>query len=605
MDNEKKTFQNISYILKYTLRLDKSIFILFGFYTIILALNPFIGLFLPKFILDEITGNQNILYILLYIFIFFISSSILGFLISYLRGKYEPRIMRLRLLFIEMFNKKVMEIDYKYLEDPDVLNNAQSSLRAVSNNTSGIEGILNHLFGIVGILLSFLGYISIMFTLNPLILLYLFFSVLLTYILAIKEKKFEYSIRNDVSHLERKSGYLLNIMGDFAYGKEIRLYKLSYWLKSKFDIIISSAINLDKKIRKKYLLISIVSILLGLIRDGVAYAYLIYSVINNNMSIGNFSLYFATIVGFNGIMTQFLNSLAEIRSQNLYINDYRKFLDIENTDLERNAETLPIQKPYSIELQNVTFKYPKTDMVVLKNISFKIESGEKLAIVGLNGSGKTTLIKLICRLYIPDEGNILLNGVNINNFSKEDYYKIFSILFQDYKLFAFSIFENTTLTQQQNNILKAKEALKLAGLTNKIETLPKGINTNLYKIFDDEGIELSGGEKQKLALARALYKNGDVIILDEPTASLDPIAESKIYENFNEMTKNKTSVYISHRLSSTKFCDKIIFLENGEIIEYGNHNELMDKKWKYAELFKVQSQYYKMDKGELEYVEEF
>lgn len=604
MDNEKKTFQNISYILKYTLRLDKSIFILFGFYTIILALNPFISLFLPKFILDEITGDQNILYIFLYIFIYFISSSILGFLIPYLRGKYEPRIMRLRLLFIEMFNKKVMEIDYKYLEDPDVLNNAQSSLRAISNNTSGIEGILNHLFGIVGVLLSFLGYISIVFTLNPLILLYLFASVFITYILTIKVKKFEYNIRNDVSHLERKSNYLLGVMSDFAYGKEIRLYKISDWLKSKFDNIISSVINLDKKIRKKYLLISILSILLGLIRDGVAYAYLIYSVINHNMSIGNFSLYFATIVGFNGIMTQFLNSLAEIRSQNLYINDFRKFLDIENTDLERGTQTLPTQKPYSIELQNVTFKYPKTDVVILKNISLKIESGEKLAIVGANGSGKTTLIKLICRLYTPDEGSIMLNGVNINNFNKEDYYKIFSVLFQDYKLFAFSIFENTCLTQKQNNLDKAQESLELAGLMKKIETLEKGINTNLFKIFDDEGIELSGGEKQKLALARALYKNGDVVILDEPTASLDPIAESKIYENFNEMTKNKTSIYISHRLSSTKFCDNIIFLKNGEIVEYGNHDELMNRKGEYAELFRVQSQYYKMDREELKYVEE-
>jgi len=595
--NKTSELKNIQYILDYVFRFDKKLFLVLGIYTIVSALSPFTGLFLPKFILDEITGGKDFLKIVSYILFFFFFSSILGFLVSFLKGKYEPRIMRIRLLFIELLNEKVMDMDYKNLEDPETLNVVQASLRAINNNTTGIEGILNQLFNILGLFLSFLGYISIVLTLNPIILFYLLVSVLFTYILTLKAKKYEYSVRKEVSSLERKADYFIDIMSNFAYGKEIRLYNISDWIMTKFDSTIYKSVVLDKKIKRKYLRVSILSVLFGIIRDGIVYFYLIYRVINSGLSIGDFSLYFTTILGFSGLMSQFLTSIAEIRAQNLYINDYRELMGIENTVANKEIKELPVQKPYSIEFKNVTFKYPKSEKKALKNISLKIQPGEKLAIVGLNGSGKTTLIKLLCGLYVPDEGQILLNGIDINSFTKKEYYKIFSVLFQDFKLFAFSILENITLENSDSNLEKVRNILSLAGLKDKIDGLEKGVSTNLYKIFDDNGIDLSGGEKQKLALARALYKNGDIIILDEPTASLDPISEAEFYENYNYLSKDKTSIYISHRLSSTQFCDKIVLLENGEILEYGTHCELMNKRGKYEELFRMQSQYYEM-KGE-------
>lgn len=593
--NKTNELKNIKYLLRYAFHFDKKLFVLFGGYTIVSALNPFAGLFLPKFILDEVTGEGDFSRILLYILFFFLCSSVLVFLMSFLKGKYEPRIMRLRLLFIELLNEKVMDMDYENLENPDTLNVVQSSLRAINNNTTGIEGILNHLFNIVGIFLSFLGYISIVFTLNPIILFYLLFSVLLTYILTLKAKKYEHSVRKEVSSLERKKDYFVDVMSNFSYGKEIRLYNISDWLMTKLDNTIHKSIALDKKIKRKYFFVSILSVLLGVIRDGIVYIYLIHCVINSDLSIGNFSLYFTTILGFSGLMSQFLTSIAEIRTQNLYINDYRKLMDIENKTYNENTKQLPTQKPYSIEFKNVSFKYPKAEKYALKNISLKIEAGEKLAIVGLNGSGKTTLIKLLCGLYIPYEGQILLNEIDINSFSKNDYHKIFSVMFQDFKLFAFSILENITLENSKRNFVKVDNILSVSGLKNKVDKLKKGVDTNIYKIFDDDGIDLSGGERQKLALARALYKNGDIIILDEPTASLDPISEAEFYEKYNNLSKNKTSIYISHRLSSTQFCDKIVLLENGEIVEYGTHFELLKKQGKYADLFYMQSQYYEME----------
>lgn len=594
MYKEKNSIENIGYIVKNCYKFDKKIFGIFGFYTILIALNPFIGLFLPKYLIDEITGDSNIILIVVYISLFFLLSALFGFLIPYLRGKYEPRIMRLRLLFIEMFNKKVMEIDFEYLEDPTILNDAESSLRAINNNTTGIEGILNNLFNIFGILISFMGYIGIILTLNPFILVYLVLSVFLTYLMTVKVKKHEHSLQNDISQIERKSNYLINTMYDFSYGKEIRLYNISSWISKKFERITGDVIKLNKSIGKKYLTVSNVNILITFVRDSIAYAYLIYSVLFSNMSIGEFTLYFTTIVGFSGVMNSFITLMAELHSQNLYINDYRKFMEIKNAEKVKKQRLLPDKKPYCIKLEDISFKYPQSDVWVLKNVSLKINAGEKISIVGINGSGKTTLIKLICRLYQPTSGRIFLNGIDINEFEILDYYKIFSVLFQDYKLFAFTILQNISLSviQEDVNVNRAKEACTLAGLMDKFESLNKGLNTNLFKIFDDEGIDLSGGEKQKLALARALYRNGDIIILDEPTASLDPISESQIYEKFNQLTKEKTSIYISHRLSSCKFCDKIYLLENGHILEQGSHNSLIEENGRYAELFKLQSQYY-------------
>jgi len=307
-------------------------------------------------------------------------------------------------------------------------------------------------------------------------------------------------------------------------------------------------------------------------------------------------MYFATIAGFAAWMQKILEDMAYINGQNLYLNDFRDFLDISLETQKTNYEDIPKANNYEIEFKKVSFKYPNSERYIFKDLSLKIKNGQRLAIVGVNGAGKTTLIKLLTRLYEPTSGEILLNGINVSKFDIVEYYKLFSVVFQEIKIFAFSISENIALIAKEKiNREKVINSIEKAGIAEKINSLEKGVDTSLLKILDSTGIELSGGENQRLALARALYKDGPVVILDEPTAALDPIAEYNIYNRFNDMIENKTAIFISHRLASTRFCDIIAFFEDGEIQEYGTHEELLSRNGKYAEMFNVQASYYKKE----------
>ena len=305
-------------------------------------------------------------------------------------------------------------------------------------------------------------------------------------------------------------------------------------------------------------------------------------------------MYFSTISGFGDWMKGILEDIANIKAQSMYLDDMREFLEMKDSDEVENPIEIPKDDSYEIEFKNVSFKYPRTERYIYKNLSLKIKKGQRLAIVGINGAGKTTFVKLLCRLYEPTSGEILINGVNIKNFSKEEYFKVLSVVFQEIKTFAFSVAENVSLKDKENtDRSKVLKCIEKAGIKEKIDSLEKGIDTSLLKILDEDGVELSGGENQKLALARALYKNGKIVILDEPTSALDAVAEYNIYKGFDELIGEKTAIYISHRLASTKFCDVIAFFENGEVVEYGTHDELLSKNGKYSEMFNIQSQYYK------------
>lgn len=356
-------------------------------------------------------------------------------------------------------------------------------------------------------------------------------------------------------------------------------------------------LQIEQAIKYRYFMIGIVETILLLIREGVIYIYLIYLYINGGITIGSFMMYLATIAGFAGWMQSVINNIVHLRAQNLYINDLRSFLAIEND--QEKKETLPLPPaPYSIEFRNISFKYPDSADYIYKNFSLLIPAKQRLAIVGPNGAGKTTLIKLLGRLYQPEQGEILLNGINIERFAQQQYYSLLSTVFQEIKILAFSAAENIALAESEGiNRERVQHCLEKAGLDKKIASLKKGINTGMLKFLDREGVELSGGEKQKLALARALYKNGGIVILDEPTAALDALAESNIYNQFNHYFQDKTAIYISHRLASTRFCDQIALIENGVLAEYGTHQELMAGNGKYREMFALQAQYYQEESG--------
>ncbi|MBO3387828.1 ABC transporter ATP-binding protein [Clostridium perfringens] len=599
--NKKKgtLLSNLKYIMGYAWSQDKVLFAQCGVYTILASIAPFIGIFLPKFLIDELLGQRRIEIILMTLIGFFLLSSVVNYSIAWLRCAYSPRVTKIRTDYITMISDKIMKMDFKNTEDPEVLNKIKSVMNAVMSNNTGVEGVYHTLLGLFGRLTAFVGYISIVLFLSPWILLFLIINVLISYALTMRVKKYEYSQKEKAADKDRRTFYVFDTMYDFAYGKDIRIYDLKNILIDKFKKFRGERIDISNDVQEKQLKVKIVDVILLVIRECVVYGYLIYNVLFTGMGIGNFTMYFSTINGFGDWMKGILDDLAYIKAQNMYLDDMREFLEIKSEDKEKTRD-IPIDSSYEIEFKNVSFKYPKTDKYIYKNLSLKIKKGQRLAIVGINGAGKTTFVKLLCRLYEPTSGEILINGVNIKDFSKEEYYKILSVVFQDIKTFAFTVAENVSLENlEEVDREKVLHCIEKAGVGDKINSLQKGIDTSLLKILDGEGVELSGGENQKLALARALYKNGKIVILDEPTSALDAVAEYNIYKGFDELIGDKTAIYISHRLASTKFCDVIAFFENGEIVEYGTHEELLKKNGKYSDMFNIQAQYYKEESGAL------
>lgn len=599
--NKKKgtLLSNLKYIMVYAWSQDKVLFAQCGVYTILASIAPFIGIFLPKFLIDELLGQRRIEIILMTLIGFFLLSSVVNYSIAWLRCAYSPRVTKIRTDYITMISDKIMKMDFKNTEDPEVLNKIKSVMNAVMSNNTGVEGVYHTLLGLFGRLTAFVGYISIVLFLSPWILLFLIINVLISYALTMRVKKYEYSQKEKAADKDRRTFYVFDTMYDFAYGKDIRIYDLKNILIDKFKKFRGGRIDISNDVQEKQLKVKIVDVILLVIREFVVYGYLIYNVLFTGMSIGDFTMYFSTINGFGDWMKGILDDLANIKAQNMYLDDMREFLEIKSEDKEKTRD-IPIDSSYEIEFKNVSFKYPKTDKYIYKNLSLKIKKGQRLAIVGINGAGKTTFVKLLCRLYEPTSGKILINGVNIKDFSKEEYYKILSVVFQDIKTFAFTVAENVSLENLEDvDREKVLHCIEKAGVGDKINSLQKGIDTSLLKILDGEGVELSGGENQKLALARALYKNGKIVILDEPTSALDAVAEYNIYKGFDELIGDKTAIYISHRLASTKFCDVIAFFENGEIVEYGTHEELLKKNGKYSDMFNIQAQYYKEESGAL------
>ncbi len=562
----------------------------FLLFTIVTAILPFIDVFVPKFLVDELLGANRVNQLIVILAGYFIVSSVLNYAYSYLESEYFPRFMVIVFKFGELINEKCMKMDFRYTEDAKILNDIETAKRAAF---ASLE-VLQKLFTLVGSAIAFVGYVTIVSTLNVWILLYLLLNVAIIFYLTNKVKKYEYSRKDDISEIGRKGNYIFDTMYNFAYGKDIRIYNLSNWLVDKFQKFKTDEVKIHSDIKYRYFKVAIFELAFLFIREGVVYAYLLYHVLSGALTIGNFLMYSAVIASFTTWMQKILDDISTINAQNLYINDYRNFIEMDLKESQDSYVDVPMDCNYEIEFKNVSFRYPNSERYVFENLSFKIGKGERLALVGINGAGKTTLVKLLTRLYEPTSGEILLNGINIAKFDKLEYYKLFSVVFQDVKLFAFSIAENVACTNVDNidndNVL---ESIAKAGMSDKINSLENGVNTLLFKILDSAGVEFSGGENQKLSLARGLYKDGSIAILDEPTAALDPIAEYNIYQSFNSMIGKKTALFISHRLASTRFCDTIAFFENGKIEEYGTHEQLLSKNGKYAEMFNVQAHYYK------------
>ncbi|AWZ49992.1 ABC transporter (plasmid) [Clostridiaceae bacterium 14S0207] len=599
-ENNSSTNRNIRYLLKEAINKDKMFIILLLSSTAINTIIPCVSVFIPKFIIDYI-GHENkfndISFKLIELFLIF---CILKFVSCFLQGVISKRIMKIRIQFVINLQKRCLDMDYPFTENPDILNENLNAWKACQGGQIGIESVYNTIFNVSNNIVVTILFLYLIFNLSIGMFMIIFISFIVSYTYHFRAKKFQHDNITNISKLDRKNDYIGDLMSNFAYGKEMRIYNLKEFMANKFNKLVNDRVKVEKKIKTKFMNSNIIDSIFIFIKDGVGLVYLTYSVLNNKMSIGEFTMYFSILSYINIMSGSIIEDFAHIRAQNLYINDYIDFMKkYDCREVTTEGYDIPIIDKLEFEFKNVSFKYPFTDRYIYEDLNLKICAGEKLAVVGVNGSGKTTLIKLLTRLYEPTSGEILLNGINIKKFNKKEYFKIFSVVFQDSKLYPFTIKENIS-SQEEGNEKKVLDSLEKADMIEKINKLHKGIDTSVFKHIDEQGIEFSGGENQKLTLARALYKDGNMIILDEPTAALDPIAENELYNNFNNLINGKTAIYISHRLASTSFCDKIALFENGKIIEYGNHSELMAQKGQYYKIFKTQASYYKTDEKEVQ-----
>lgn len=397
----------------------------------------------------------------------------------------------------------------------------------------------------------------------------------------------------------RRINYMEHVTQDFSYAKDIRLFHMQDWILGKQHQVLAEKQEKMLHSRNLWIYNSIFAHGMSILQNAAIYAVLILVFMGKGMTIGNFTLYLGLASTFAAALTEVLNRAGDLKKNSLWVDDFRSFMGLTD-DEEGDCIPLPKTDCYTFTFRNVSFRYGGAKSYALQNVNLTIRAGERLAVVGLNGAGKTTLIKLLLRLYDVSEGEILLNGTNINRFRRREYFALFAPVFQNAEIFAFPVSENVSMKPPKaTDRALAEQYLVQAGLADKLAELKDGVQTELLKVLHDDGVDLSGGEKQKLALARALYKEAPIIVLDEPTAALDALAEYRLYKNFDKMIGKKSAVYISHRLSSTRFCDNIAMFVAGKMVEYGPHEALLAKKGAYAEMFEIQAQYYRDEEVQL------
>lgn len=595
---EYSTLQNMIYTLKKALYYDKTLFFFIFVVSISTAIQPFIINITGKVVIDQITKEVDENRLMLVIGIATLTLLITSTIGTLARSRSWWRYTYVRFKILIESMGKSLRMDYQFLEDPKMLDRHQKAKDAGGSDGSGIQGIMVSIGNVLTSIIKLVAASAILFTLSPWVILIMLVLALLNFLVIDRTKKIDKKlVWDELAPYWRKSYYIECTTSDFEIAKDIRMFSMREWLMQKFKEVQGFMHSKIVKSKKLWIRAHTTNHFIFLIQQGVLYAWLVYGVLYRDVTIGNFTLYLGTVTVFYGTLTDSLNNIADIKHRSREVNDFRTFMEYPEPNSTENTIPIPVADTYEFKFEDVSFRYINADNFALKGLNLTVKAGERLAVVGLNGAGKTTFIKLLCGLYRPTEGRILLNGIDINNFDKVEYFKLFSPVFQDINLFAFPIAENVSMQPADNTDDDlAYEALQLAGIADKIDSLPKGIKSNVLKILHEDGVDFSGGERQKLALARALYKNAPVVILDEPTSALDALAEYKLYQDFDKLISKKTAVYISHRLSSTRFCDNIAMFADGKLIEYGTHYDLMQSDGPYSDMFAVQAQYYKDDK---------
>lgn len=556
--------------------------------------------FMSKFVIDIITSpvlqadkQRNLI---LTVVITAASAFLIYGTNTFVGSKLWPRFMKVRIGVIHECEEKAMNLNYEQLERPETLDIHQRAQRATGSNDEGFEGML-HKFGEMGthLVTALAAFIAVTVLDVRLI-------SALTVLTLCSFAFYRYTIRKDkeevwdrLTPVWRKIRYMSRVTQHFDYAKDIRLFSMKNFLLGKqrrIHEIREERMDAHYDMWKRY---ACFGQLLNVISRVLIYSVLYFAVLDRSrpMSIGNFTLYISFAMAFSTALLLLLQRIGDYSRDSMKVDDLRSFLELED---DTPADTLPVPESdgYEIIFHDVAYQYHQSDRNAVEHLNLTLHPGERLAVVGLNGAGKTTMIKLLLRLYDPTEGCITLNGTDIRRFRRADYYRLFSPVFQKTEVFAASLGDNISLmTASETDRSRAEACMEQAGLLEKLNSLPRGLDTEVLKVVADDGIDLSGGEKQKLALARALYKGAPIVVLDEPTAALDALAEKQLYERFDGMIGQKSAVYISHRLASTRFCDHIAMFREGRMCEYGTHDELIAQNGEYARMFDVQARYYR------------
>lgn len=494
-------------------------------------------------------------------------------------------------------SRKYAETSYPNLLNTDFLALGEKASAACAGNSESSEAIWTTLTDLMTSCIGFIVYLALLTNLNLWLAALVAATTAVSYFASKRINEWGYLHRSEELELTKRIEYADKTATSREFAKDIRMFGLRGWLEDLWGSTMRLYSAFCAKRERKYIWANIIDIVLTFLRNGIAYAFLIGITVKNGLPASQFLLYFAALSGFAQWVVEILDKLSVMHKQSLDISTIREFLDWNEPFDLNGGERIAFEpnKQYEIRLDDVSFRYPKADKDTLSHINLTVHPGEKLAIVGLNGAGKTTLVKLVCGFLDPTEGRILLNGEDIRKFNRNDYYALFSAVFQEFSVLDVTVKENVAQCVDGIDEARVWQCIDKAGLNEKIQSLPRGIETHLGRRVFKDGVEFSGGQTQRLMLARALYKNAPILVLDEPTAALDPIAENDIYQKYNEMTHGRTSFFISHRLASTRFCDRIIFVDGGKIAEEGTHDELLKNGGGYAYLFEVQSKYYRND----------
>lgn len=586
----KMHFSNLLFAYQYVWMANKKLFIYRIPLLIVRSVKTIVPIFFVRAILNEITEERRFEYAVFYA----VSMAVLLFIFSIIELLFSRcdslEHEKMNFALKRILAQTVFGMSYDTLEDPvmhDYIWLAQENR---------FDDVLQYSTDVIGSLLTVFGIGTVVLSLNPWILAVIVVVSVIRYIIERRQQRVSYEYNEEWLPKSRHNrGYMSN-MSSVQMGKEIRMNNLEDWICEMAEKTWKEDLyQLDKKHTKDVLKNQSFDAVVSAIQEIAIYVILAMEVIYSTMTVGDFSMYLTAAGAFSscilGISTNWSNLIFQT---SWYLRDYRYCLNYGENAKKKSGHLriTDIPKNVEIEFRDVSFQYPKTDRMILKHINITIKKGESLSIVGVNGAGKTTFVRLLCRFYEPTEGEIFVNGIPAKNIALEDYYKLIGVVFQDFSLFSFTFAENISMDTEYDEE-KLDDAIKKCGLRSRIETLPMGVNTYIYKEFDPDGIELSGGEGQKVAIARAVYRDAPIIIFDEPTSALDPVAEYDIYRNFHDLAGDRTAVYISHRLSSSRFTDNVAVFADGTLAEYGNHEELMKIDGGiYRDMFHTQAQYY-------------